>query len=205
MRKGRLPRAAKVRPRIDPAVFFFSVSFLAGVFVGYFSCRAAGIDEEIRCYLTRYAQVLSSGGTVAAASVLSIAAAYYRLPCAIFLCRPLRHALLLHGCVFLAEGFLLSFAVTCLTLALGQTGALLSLCVFGVRLLFVLPVSLSLALLGRSSSDAGPGRPGARAGKRVRSRQPRFILVYPMILALGVMAEITFVPKLAAFALLHTS
>ena len=45
-----------------------------------------------------------------------------------------------------------------LALALGQVGVLVSLCVFGVRYLFVLPVSLSLALCGRSSAEPGSGK-----------------------------------------------
>ena len=76
MRKNRLPRAVRVRPQMDPAVFFFSVSFLLGGIAGYFSCCGMGIDAEIRTYLTQYAEVLSSGGSVTAASALSVGAAY---------------------------------------------------------------------------------------------------------------------------------
>lgn len=205
MRKSRLPRAARVRPRIDPAVFFFSASFLLGGIAGYFSCRAMGIDAEIRTYLTRYAEVLSSGGVITAASALSVAAAYYRVPCVVFLCRSFRRAFYWHCGVFLLEGFLLSFAVSSLTLALGRTGVLVSLCVFGVRLLFILPISLSLALLGRPSAEEGSGRRMTRSGRKSESKRLRFLFVYPAILALGVMVELTFVPKLAAFALLHIS
>ena len=88
MRKNRLPRAVRVRPQMDPAVFFFSASFLLGGIAGYFSCCGMGIDAEIQTYLTQYAEVLSSGGSVTAASALSVAAAYYRVPCMVFLCRP---------------------------------------------------------------------------------------------------------------------
>ena len=92
-----------------------------------------------------------------------------------------------------------------LALALGQVGVLASLCVFGVRHLFVLPVSLSLALCGRSSAEPGSGRRMTRAGRKPETNRLRFIFVYPVILALGVMVELTLVPKLAAFALLHIS
>ena len=129
MRKNRLPRAVRVRPQMDPAVFFFSVSFLLGGNAGYFSCCGMGIDAEIRTYLTQYAEVLSSGGSVTAASALSVAAAYYRVPCMVFLCRSFRRAFYWHCGVFLFEGSLLSFAVSSLALALGQVGVLVSLCV----------------------------------------------------------------------------
>ena len=205
MRKNRLPRAVRVRPQMDPAVFFFSASFLLGGIAGYFSCCSMGIDAELQTYLTQYAEVLSSGGSVTAASALSVAAAYYRVPCMVFLCRSFRRAFYWHCGVFLFEGFLLSFAVSSLALALGQVGVLVSLCVFGVRYLFVLPVSLSLALCGRSSAELGSGRRMTRAGRKPETNRLRFIFVYPAILALGVMVELTLVPKLAAFALLHIS
>ena len=57
MRKNRLPRAVRVRPQMDPAVFFFSASFLLGGIAGYFSCCGMGIDAEIQTYLTQYAKV----------------------------------------------------------------------------------------------------------------------------------------------------
>ena len=44
-----------------------------------------------------------------------------------------------------------------------------------------------------------------RAGRNGESKRLRFLFVYPVILALGVMIELTFVPKLAAFALLRIS
>lgn len=44
-----------------------------------------------------------------------------------------------------------------------------------------------------------------RAGRKHETNRLRFIFVYPAILALGVMVELTLVPKLAAFALLHIS
>lgn len=52
MRKNRLPRAVRVRPQMDPAVFFFSASFLLGGIAGYFSCCGMGIDAELQTYLT---------------------------------------------------------------------------------------------------------------------------------------------------------
>ena len=51
MRKNRLPRAVRVRPQMDPAVFFFSASFLLGGIAGYFSCCGMGIDAELQTYL----------------------------------------------------------------------------------------------------------------------------------------------------------
>ena len=105
-----------------------------------------GIDAEIQTYLTQYAEVLSSGGSVTAASALSVAAAYYRVPCMVFLCRSFRRAFYWHCGVFLFEGFLLSFAVSSLALALGQVGsACFSVC-------FRCPVPLCFAGLAFSGA-----------------------------------------------------
>lgn len=201
MRKSNLPRTTGGSAPIDLRIVFFSLAFLMGAAIGYFSCRAMGADEEIKEYITQYAQALTSGGAMTSASLLCAAAAYYRTPCAVYLCGFFRHALYLICFVFLAEGFLLSFAVANFTLAMGRSGTLISLCLFGIRMLFVLPVSLSVSL---RPSFSEPRRGGRRAAERKTVRKgerSRYFLVYPIILALGVMAELTFVPKLAAFAL----
>jgi len=54
----------------------------------------------------------------------------------------------------------------------------------------------------RQGGDLADGR---CAGRKPETNRLRFIFVYPVILALGVMVELTLVPKLAAFALLHIS
>ena len=78
---------------------------------------------------------------------------------------------------------------------------MISLCTLGIRAMFVLPVSLFLALHRRRSA---PGITGRRATKQL-SLQPgrvgRFLFLIPALLTLGGLCELTFVPKLTALAL----
>lgn len=201
MRKSNLPHAARGNAAIDPRIILFSVAFLLGAAAGYFSCKATGADGELKEYVTRYAEVLTSGSAVTSASLLCAAAAYYRVPFCIYLCGLFRHALQWMCGVFLLEGFLLSFAVENFTLAMGRSGTLVSLSLLGVRAVFILPVALSVALRRAGSVGKRVGRRSAEKKSAEKSDRRRFILLYPAILALGVMAELTFVPKLAAFAL----
>lgn len=201
MRKSNLPNAAGRSGPADMRIFIFSLTFLLGAAGGYFACKAIGADGEIKEYITQYARVLASGEAVTSASLLCAVVAYYRVPCAVYLCGLFRHGAYFICGVFLLEGFLLSFAVANFTLAMGRPGTLISLCLFGVRMLFILPVALSVALRRLSVPRERSGRRSAgQKGMDKRSRR-RYWMLYPAILALGVMAELTFVPKLAALAL----
>ena len=106
---------------------------------------------------------------------------------------------------FFAEGFLLSFAVVNYTLALGRSGVLISLCVFGTRILMIFPVSIAIALRRMRSAGERAGRRTARQKTSSGSRDRRCFLFGSAILALGVLAELTFVPKLVSLALRQLS
>lgn len=205
MRKRRLPNPAGKSRRLDPSVFFFSIAFFLGAVGGYFCCKSSGAGDEIKEYLARYAQVLVSGGAVTTASLLGAAVSYYRVPCAVYLCGVFRHAFYLICGVFLLEGFLLSFAVANFTLALGRTGVLVSLCVFGVRILMIFPVSIAVALRRIRSARERAGRRTARQKASSGRHDGRCLLFSLAILSLGVLAELTFVPKLVSLALQRLS
>lgn len=85
MRENRLAkRVGRTRGRLAPELLLLSVAYGLGLTAGHFIGRAAGADAEIRTYLAAYAQALESGSTVTAASLLGVAMAYYRMPCAVF-------------------------------------------------------------------------------------------------------------------------
>ena len=114
MRENRLAkRVGRTRGRLAPELLLLSVAYGLGLTAGHFIGRAAGADAEIRTYLAAYAQALESGSTVTAASLLGVAMAYYRMPCAVFFCSFLRNANYFFCGIFLLEGFLLSYAVAC--------------------------------------------------------------------------------------------
>lgn len=205
MRKSHLPRKTGKVFRIEPVIIFFSVAFVIGTTGGYFCCVALGIDEEIKQYLQQYANFLTSGGALSVASLLGAVLAYYRFPCIVFLCGHFYHAFYILCGLFMVEGFLLSFAVANFSLALGRAGILISLFVFGIRAMFIIPISLSLALCRFRQAVRRQGRRTAETRSVSEGRQLHFMFLYPAILALGVMIELTFVPKLAAFALQNIS
>lgn len=205
MRRGFLPKTAREKTRVESSVFFFTAAFVLGCVGGYFSCRAFGASQEIKEYLMEYAKALSAGKAITAASLLGAAAAYFRVPWTVFLCGLSRYAFYLFCCVFFGEGLLLAFAVTTFVLALGRTGVLIALCVFGIRLIFILPVSLSVAVRRCSLAAGQSGRRASRAQAPTGNRRLRSLLVYQVVLTLGVLAEITFVPRLVAFAMQYVS
>lgn len=194
-------RSSRTKGRLAPELLLLSVAYGLGLAAGHFIGRVAGADAEIRTYLAAYAQALESGSTVTAASLLGVAMAYYRMPCAVFFCSFLRNANYFFCGIFLLEGFLLSYAVACFSGALGQQGVLISLCTLGIRAMFVLPVSLFLALHRRRSASGIAGRRATKQLSLQPGRVGRFLFLIPALLALGGLCELTFVPKLTALAL----
>lgn len=205
MREGRLVSGSQKKFQPDPWLVLFSAAYILGVVGGIFSGKASGVNTEISSYLQKYAQALASGSSITAASILGVVAAYYRMPCAAFLLGWVRHSVYFFCGLFMAEGFFLSYAVTCFSIALGRDGVLISVCVLGVRALFVLPCALYLAVLSKGRSAGRSSRTTVRGRRAVQERTFRFLFLIPAILVLGVLCELTFVPRLAAFALQYIS
>lgn len=177
-------------------ILWMSFCFLAGAAAGYLLHLATGEDAQLSTYLQSYADALQDG-SIAATSILGVAAAYYRGPAAIFLLGRCRAGKALLPAAFLWEGFGLAYAVASFSAALGRSGVLLALSVFGLRFFVVLPCMLFLACQSRCFlPPAGRGRQKAQDG-----RQLRLLCLCPALLGLGVVAEITFVPRLFAAAL----
>ena len=176
-------------------VFWMSLCFLAGAAGGYLAQLATGVDAQLNAYLQGYANLLQDGS--AAASILGVAAAYYRGPAAIYLLGHCRSGKFFLSVAFALEGFGLAYAVAAFSTALGRCGVLLAMSVFGLRFFVVLPCMLFLARQsGCFVSRAERGRKKAADG-----RQLRLLCLCPALLGLGVVAEVTFVPRLFAAAL----
>lgn len=205
MREGRLISGSQKKFRPDPWEVLFSVVFILGLVGGIFSGKASGVNSEISSYLQKYAQALTAGNSVTAASILGVVAAYFRMPCAAFLLGWVRHSVYFFCGLFMVEGFFLSYAVTCFSMALGRDGVLVSACVLGVRALFVLPCALYLAVFSKERTAGRGSRAPVRGRRAMPEKTFRFLFLIPAILALGVLCELTFVPRLAAFALQYIS
>lgn len=168
--------------------------FAAGALLAHAVAKLWSGGEDLALYLRTYA-ALSADGGLAAASFWQAAVAYLRYPF---------FALLFGFCSFgvaaiplllLVQGFSLSFAASVLGAALGRSGVLLALAAFGVRGLVTVVVTLLLAswslerIKGNGSGKQMPQRGAVQFGCCV------------LLLLIGIVLELTVVPKLILPAL----
>lgn len=200
MRKHRPTFPVGNRSKISSALPLLCVCFLIGTLLAAALCKAIGSQQDLQTYIRQYCGALSSGASLVSASIGSVVVAYYRMPFAIFLSSFTRISRLLFSAIFLLEGFFFSFTATSFSLALGKQGVLLALSFLGLRFLFVIPSSVCLAIYKFSPPKTRSNPPHTSASVSMASR---YIYLIPAFLALGVLAEITIVPKIAIFVL-HT-
>ena len=202
MKIDRLVNASKVtdafRARLLMLCFFFVLGSALGVVVHDAAVPSAA--EQLREYILQYA-VLAAEGEVDTA-LISVLAVYFRYPLTVYLAGFSVLGLLLVPLLALLQGFSLAFSVCCFSAALGRSGILLALASFGTRCILTLPCLLYLAVqaMERSFSKTAVGRDkGKRQTTQVRSNGRTLLCL--IILALGVLAELTVVPKLIQLAL----
>lgn len=195
MRKHRVLQTTLIRKRDTSILLLLCICFIAGAIFAWLMCKFCGTDPELKEYLAQYSAVLSDGGAMASASIIGVFAAYFRLPCLVFIFGFWGIAVWLFAIAFLFEGFLLTFAICSISTALGNAGVWISLCVFGLRFLLILPISLFIVLLGQRRRVK---KTAHHTGSKNPGNQSRLAFFCPIILLLGVMIEVTFVPKLLA-------
>lgn len=98
------------------------------------------------------------------------------------------------------QGFFLSYSVACFAAALGCGGVKLALCAFGVRCAFILPCTFFLAAWGMRAAYARLRGPKKRRAPLTGADRTRLALC-ALLLAAGVFAELTAVPKLLQLGL----
>lgn len=98
------------------------------------------------------------------------------------------------------QGFFLSYSVACFAAALGRGGVKLALCAFGVRCAFILPCTFFLAAWGMRTAYARLRGPKKRRAPLTGADRTRLALC-ALLLAAGVFAELTAVPKLLQLGL----
>ena len=98
------------------------------------------------------------------------------------------------------QGFFLSYSVACFAAALGRGGVKLALCAFGVRCAFILPCTFFLAAWGMRAAYARLRGPKKRRAPLTGADRTRLALC-ALLLAAGVFAELTAVPKLLQLGL----
>ena len=140
----------------------------------------------------------AAGGTVQ--SALSAVLTYLRGPAAAFLLGLVGPGVFLLPALSALQGFFLSYSVACFAAALGRGGVKLALCAFGVRCAFILPCTFFLAAWGMRTAYARLRGPKKRRAPLTGADRTRLALC-ALLLAAGVFAELTAVPKLLQLGL----
>ncbi len=181
--------------------FFFALGILLGGMIH--SVVANGADQQLRDYLMQFAKITAQSEDMPGAAV-SVLVTYFRYPVLLFLCGFMAAGIVLIPTLCVVQGFFLSFAVHCFASALGRSGVMLALSAFGVRCLFTLPCTLFLAMYALSASvQLVQVRTGGRRKERMtrdRAYVWRFAIC-AIVLLVGVIVELSVVPKLLLFAL----
>lgn len=165
------------------------VLFALGAVLGHVTAQIVGGDIVLATYL----QDVALGETTVTVSILSVLVTYFRYPLL---------ALLLGYCSFGAaaialllsvQGFTLSFAAASLSASLGRQGVLLAMASFGLRSIITVVCTLLISLWTLEKASGSSEKKTETGGN--------FIALSFMLLVLGVILELTVVPKLFSLAL----
>lgn len=172
-------------------LFALCVFFTIGVAAGHIAAQLLGADSELSAHLHSYA-LLETEATPAT-SAATVVALYFRYPLMVFVfwCCNFPVAAMLP--VLSVQGFSLSFAAASLAATLGRKGVALALAAFGLRGFLSLIATLLLAqlfLLRTADSSESKGKPISK-----------ILIVCVLLLAVGVVLELTVMPKLFSLAL----
>ena len=205
MKVARLFRTPRFRGSSHWKVLVLCVFFALGILLGRIvhSAAAASDDGQLREYLLAFTNLTAQPEDMTGA-VLSVLITYFRYPLMVFLCGLMAAGVVLIPTLFAVQGFFLSFAVHSFASALGRSGVMLAAAAFGVRCLFALPCTLFLAMHALSGSVQ---LLQIRADGRKKERNGQFstslmrLAACALILLIGVVVELSLVPKLLQLAL----
>ena len=187
---------------LRPYLWVLCLAFGLGILLGRLVQKSVPAEDytALATYLERYAQLSSDPGQEPA-SWLSAALTYLRYPAAVFLLGLVAPGLFLIPVLCMVQGFFLSYSVSCFASALGRSGVKLALCAFGVRCIFVLPCTFFLAACGMRSARRLLQGGLKRGQKRLDGLDKLRLGLCALLLGLGVLAELSVVPKLFQLAL----
>ena len=203
--KARLPWRGLRMPSI--ATLALSVCFLLGVGLGgvVSSGCAETMGGELRRYLGDYL-ALRADSVLSAAVVWRTAVCFFRASAAVFLLGFASIGVALIPAVCAAQGFLYAYSLFCFASGLGRDGFFLLPALFAVRLLVVLPCTLTLGGAAWEKARALAAL-SVGSGKRVkpvaygRAYWARFGISCVCLLA-GTALELWLVPHILALVLL---
>ena len=167
------------------------VFFALGVVLGHVLAHVSGCDRELTSQLQDY--VLLEGFGITPANLLSVSKLYLSYPLAIVLLGYCSFGAAVIPFVLAAQGFTFSFSSAALAIAFGRKGVVLALAAFGLRSILLVVCTL---LLGMFVLNAKTGTTEAKFTFR-----GNVVALCFFLLALGIVLELTVVPKLFALAL----
>lgn len=205
MKVARLFRIPRLRGGSHWKVLVLCVFFTLGVLLGRIVHSAVAVSDngQLREYLLAIANLTAQPEDMTGA-VLSVLITYFRYPLMIFLCGLMAAGVVLIPIFCAVQGFFLSFAVHSFASALGRSGVMLAAAAFGVRCFFILPCTLFLATYALSGSVQ---LLQIRADGHKKERNGQFstslmrLAACALILLIGVVVELSLVPKLLELAL----
>lgn len=167
------------------------VFFALGAVLGHVLAHVSGCDRELTSQLQDY--VLLEGFGITPANLLSVSKLYLSYPLAIVLLGYCSFGAAVIPFVLAAQGFTFSFSSAALAIAFGRKGVVLALAAFGLRSILLVVCTL---LLGVFVLNAKTGTTEAKFTFR-----GNVVALCLLLLAVGVVLELTVVPKLFALAL----
>lgn len=167
------------------------VFFALGAVLGHVLAHVSGCDRELTSQLQSY--VLLDGFAITPATLLSVSKLYLSYPLAIVLLGYCSFGAAVIPFVLAVQGFTFSFSSAALAIAFGRKGVVLALAAFGLRSILLVVCTL---LLGMFVLNAKTGTTEAKFTFR-----GNVVALCLLLLAVGIVLELTVVPKLFALAL----
>lgn len=167
------------------------VFFALGAVLGHVLAHVSGCDRELTSQLQSY--VLLDGFAITPANLLSVSKLYLSYPLAIVLLGYCSFGAAVIPFVLAAQGFTFSFSSAALAIAFGRKGVVLALAAFGLRSILLVVCTL---LLGMFVLNAKTGTTEAKFTFR-----GNVVALCLLLLAVGIVLELTVVPKLFSMAL----
>ena len=164
------------------------VFFVFGAIFGHVLPQFFGEAGELASHLQNFAA--AGTGDLASASLLSVAALYLHFPLLVLLLGYCSFSAVAIPLLFVLQGFTFSFSIASLAAAFGRAGVVLALAVFGIRSILTIVCTLLLALFILERTAGNNDRKGNPSGK--------IIALCCVLLAIGIILELTIVPRLFA-------
>lgn len=167
------------------------VFFAFGAILGHVLPQLIGGDSELASQLRSYAAV--GADAELSVSLLSVVVLYLRYPLLVLLFGYYSFSAVAIPLLLAFQGFTLSFSVASLAAALGRQGVFLALAAFGLRSILTVVCSLLLALAMLERTNGNNEAKTKSSGN--------VIALCFLLLAVGIVLELTVMPKLFTLVL----